>query len=96
MFTIERFPFDTDNPTGYLIAFSIQYILVLNTILNVMCTLTFTVSFFGILNALVKDIKGDLQSIDASAKIKTKRLLIVKQFNELIDLHSNAKQLSAI
>lgn len=93
-FFIYRFPFDSKQPMGYVIAFTLQVLLA-------MCLFTITaaciaVGFgtFLLTISVTKDIKDDFILINKIAKIKKKHAPALKRLTELIQYHSDAKQLS--
>lgn len=90
---IYRFPFDTNSPNEYLIAFIFQYMMVLVAAFISLGVITISIGTSLMLVSIIKDLKADLRSLNENAK-KGNRLQIFKQLFKFIELHSNAKQLS--
>lgn len=88
-----RFPFDTNNLTGYLIAVIAEYFFTLNLELFIMCIMIIAIGSCLILISLTKDMKCGLNALNESA-VETESESQIQLFNELIEFHSNAKQLS--
>lgn len=91
-----RFPFNSKQPLGYCVAFILQILSTMS-----LCSITavcVAVGFgtFVLSISMTKDIKDDLILINKIAKSRKKRPQALKQFTELIQYHSNAKQLSFI
>lgn len=89
-----RFPFDSKQPFGYIVGFTFQSLLALY-----LCKISavFTAIGLGIFLltlSVAEDINDDLISINKNAKNKKKRVLALKQLNEFVQYHSDAKQLS--
>lgn len=87
-----RFPFEVKNPCGYTIAVTLEYIFTINVLFIVLCLLSFAFGTCLTLISLAKDIKYEMHSLNENASAKDGQLKIVKQFSELIDIHSDAKQ----
>lgn len=71
-----------------------QYVLLVNSFLVEVCTLSFGIesTFIGL--ALTKDIKNSLNSINFNAESKEKQSNLLQNLRETIELHSNLIQLS--
>lgn len=91
---LHRFPFDVKNPCGYTIAVALEYIFTTNALFMVLCLLGFAFGTCLTLISLAKDITCDVSNFNESARVKDDHSKIVKQFSQLIDFHSDAKQLS--
>lgn len=89
-----RFPFDTKNLTGFLIAVVIEYIFLLN--LNFLMTSFMSIAIGPnlILISITQDLKCSLKTLNRNARVNKNETEITQQFNQIIQLHSNAKQLS--
>lgn len=94
IFTLRRFPFDTQNSIGYLIAIVIECILIWNVLLIAACTSSVTVGGALALIQLSNDMKETLNSFTLRAKLRKNRLRSLEQLSEFIELHSNSAQLS--
>lgn len=90
--TPKWYPFDWKNPMGYLVVVIMQYIVTLIILCGVMRLLIFQIETFLMVISMTKDIKYSLHSINKKAKAN--RTGIVKKFTDIIQFHSNAKQLS--
>lgn len=89
-----RFPFDWENPFGYLNAVMLEYLftICIASFIGSLAILGISSYLLGI--AIVKDMKYNLYLMNDNAKIKAKRLITVEQFSDFIKLHSMAKKLS--
>lgn len=94
LFCSSRFPFDTNNPIGYLLAVVLQYYLTKNIILFVATVISSLVGNFFIGKAFANDMTNDLKLINDSVKVKTNRMQAIKQLCEFIEFHSTVKELS--
>lgn len=90
-----RFPFDTKNPIGFTIASAIEYFMCVNLTFFVMCIMVVAIGPSLALISITKDMKCCLKSLDNCARTKENHIKIIRQFNEFIQFHSNAKQLSS-
>lgn len=95
-YTIQRLPFDWQNPFGYLIANIIYYILILYELMIGACVISFGFGSYLVGIAMSKSIKSSLYSIDQSIRVKSEKNLLFDQLTEFIQLHSITKQLSLI
>lgn len=89
-----RFPFDWKNPFGYSIAtitefWGIAYALKLTAILH-----SIGLGMFLISIAEIKDIKNQLRQINKWAKAEENPIRILTKLTELIQYHSDVKELS--
>lgn len=89
-----RFPFDTKNLIGYLVAIFIQYILLFNVMVSLKCLAIFGIGTCFMLFPLTKDIKNDLKAINRNARHKKKRLKTIDQLTQFVQFHSKLMQLS--
>lgn len=90
-----RFPFDTNNPIGFVIACILQYIMVVCMLMFVALLFCFGIGSFLITQSSTKKIQFCLKSIHKGAK-STDRLTMVQQFRDFIHFFANEKQLSII
>lgn len=88
-----RSPFNSKTLFGYLAAFSIQFITWFYLMLNCACVLSFLAGICWILMTFVDDIAKDLHDMKI---IEANRITKKKKFYDIIEFHSNAKQLSKI
>lgn len=92
-----RFPFDTENPFGYLAACSLQYIHLAFESFFVSNLISLAIGAYLYAMTAIDDLKGILRSINVNC-VKTKtndeRRLALNQIREFVDMHSALKQLS--
>lgn len=94
---IQRFPFDMNNPIGYLIAFALQYMLFACMFLNISCFASLGIGAYMFAIAGCKDSRGDICQMNARkvSKIAAKyQAKIMKQLSRFVLYHSQVKQLS--
>lgn len=94
-FLAKSFPFATDNPVAYIIAFISEClaILCMGYVVVVLTSLAF--GSFLLSLTLIDDMKGTLNSINKSTKSKQNGSLdIRKELAHFMDFMSNGKQLS--
>lgn len=94
-----RFPFDTKNLVGYLIAVIVEYLSAVNIEFFVMCVMIITNGPCLILISITKDMICSLRSLDKTASMKKKTEAnqpgnIILQFNDFIQFHAEAKRSS--
>lgn len=70
------------------------HIMVAYNFLIIACLVSFVRGVELIINAVSKDIKCNLKSINAIVKPKRNRLELAKHLMDFIQIHSNSKQLS--
>lgn len=87
-------PFEWNNPVGYLFAFSFQCIAELVLLTSATFDIIFAVEAFTMLISLAKDLSAELNSMKKINKRVSARIVLAKKFNEIVQFHSNAKQLS--
>lgn len=96
-FMIVRFPFDWKNPCGYLIAFTLQFTMLIGLYFYVACTFSFGIGIYMFGIALINDIKTNFHSINKSANsTKNNQIRLFKLLSDAIRLDSIVKQLSQI
>lgn len=93
--TIQRLPFDWQNPMGYSIAIALLYIFIFNAAFAAISLIVSAIGISFILISLTKDIANDLVAINKSARrIKRNPSQIVKQFVRFVQMHSHSMQLT--
>lgn len=92
--SIRRFPFDSKNPFGFLVAIAIQYVMFSRGELVGACALVLAIGSYLYSMAITKSIKACLFAIMRNVKYQNNRTHLFKQFVEFIKLHSGAQQLS--
>lgn len=92
---LKRFPFDWENPLGYLIAIAVQYVVVAYECFAGACSLSLGIGLYWFVNSASKDFQRFLPSIndraDESPSNELKMLFI-----EFVDAHVIIKQLSIV
>lgn len=83
------------NPFGYTIAIALEYIFITNLLFPVACALGYAFGSCSTLISIAKDITRDVLKLNKIARFKDDRQKISKEFSQLIEIHSNAQQLSA-
>lgn len=84
-----RFPFDWQNPLGYLTAFILICIINLNLMTFMMCILCLGIEVYTLITSFTKDIKYDLNAFNRRARTK---LNLSKQLSGLVRFHSTVKR----
>lgn len=92
--TNERFPFNTKNPVGFLIAVSIQHILVTCLMISVKCVAIFGIGTYSMLFPLISFLKDDLQTANDNARRRRNRSKTFSQISRIVRFHSKLIQLS--
>lgn len=94
LIAIQRIPFNWNNPTGYLLASAMQYLMVTFVFYFVACSSTIAIAVYLFSINATNDIIDNLHSINKDAKSRRKRSNITIQISEFIEYHSILKQLS--
>lgn len=89
----KRFPFDSNNPIGYLIAVILEYIIFGYTYIIAACTVALGIGLCLIANAVIKEIQDFLHSINRKAR-RNQSNELKAMFLELMNAHTAIKQLS--
>lgn len=93
--TFKRFPFATNNPIGYLIAFAIEYIMFGYGFFAIACTLALGIGAFWFAITASKEIRLILHSINDEAHAKKRQPNKTKELiSKYVDIHSAVKQFS--
>lgn len=91
----ERFPFDTNNPIGYLTAVILEYVLIGYQYFVAACTLSLGIGAYWIAIPTTEEIRGILGSIKRDAEPNENSPNELKQmFAEYIHAHATIEQLS--
>lgn len=91
---LKRFPFDSSNPIGYLIAFAIEYIMLACQYFAVACTLGLGIGAFSFATATIKEIQRIAPTFNDEAKANVNLSNKLKAFmSEFIDGHGTVKKL---
>lgn len=90
----KRFPFDTKNPIGYLIATILQLVAMSHQACYIACFLALALGAFLFSSTLMEDVTGEINAINDDLRTKKSECHILQKFSALIQLHSDAKQLS--
>lgn len=92
-----RFPFDTKNPIGFLVACSFQYTHLGYECFFISNLVTLGLGSFILALTAIKDLKGILRSMNdqcTNNRSKRKRLEAYKHLREFVQMHSALKELS--
>lgn len=97
-FSLEkRFPFDSNNPVGYLAAVSIEYVVLVYAYCMIACILGLGIGAFWFVIAVIKEIRRLLRLIRGKAKVKKNQSRKLKSFFfECVYTHAAIKQLSML
>lgn len=93
--SIQRFPFDSNNPIGYSCAIALQYIMTANIFAYVGSITCLGIGAFLLLTSGCRDVRHNLILINKMAKLKRKRLKCLKHITAFVRVHSDMKQLCA-
>lgn len=94
---IVRFPFDSKNLSGYIIAVILQYIILAYELFVVACTISIVNGALWFTISTTIDLKFILKSINRNGKSYARESDLkkfIKLLHELIYMHANVKQLS--
>lgn len=91
-----RFPFDTQSPSGYLVAVILESFVCSYYFFVMASTTTIGIGTYLFLLAPIKDIKATVFSIDKKDKSKKTRIENVQQLCEFVEFHADTKQLSSL
>lgn len=89
-----RFPFDTKNPVGYLIAAILQIIAMSYQACYLACLLALAVGAVLFASTLMADVTCDINAINDDLRSKKLKSYVSQKFSVLIQFHSDGKQLS--
>lgn len=89
-----RLPFDWKNPLGYLVAVAATSIMASDPLHYMGCFLFLFYGVYMFSISIVKDLKGQLHSINKLARGKKCRADMYKKLSKFIRLHADIKQLS--
>lgn len=87
-----RFPFDWRNPHGYLIAFSLSYVLHINVCKFLVYEVSSGAAIYMLVTSLIKDIKKNLIAFSVQVKLESNHVLLAKSFFDAIHFHSRVKR----
>lgn len=91
----KRFPFDSNNAIGYLIAVILEYVFASYEYFVIACTLALGIGAFWVAMSLTKEIKRIVHSINHKTKAKMSQSHeLMHLFLEFVDAHAAVKQLS--
>lgn len=92
-FYVQRFPFDTKSPTRFCVAIVLQYFLIVNIMVTIACFYLIVIATLPMLFPLADDIKRDLKVLQRSLRDIEQRKRMAKPLAQLIQFHSDTKQL---
>lgn len=87
-----RFPFNWKNPTGYLLAFILMYILYMHFFYFLTSCFLFGCGVYILITALTKDIKNKLKAFSDIVGSKRKKKMNPKRIVGFIEFHSSVKR----
>lgn len=90
-----RFPFDTKNPIGYVIAVIVQYICQKLLLMFGATLICFGIGIFLFTMALVNDVKSSLMNVQRSANTRNHRAALM-HFSNFFQYYSDARRLNLI
>lgn len=93
MFITSRYPFDWSNPFGYLVAISLQYVIVTALFLLGAGLLLTGMSSFLFIVAAIKDVKINLNSINERGALAGNQSWTLAQLSDFVEFHAQLKQL---
>lgn len=93
-FVLSRFPFNWENPIGYAIAVTLQFMIYLKPARYLTCFLSLGAGVYVLLISSTGDGCDILRSINDAAKAKQTQEHIFKHFSTFVGGHSELKQLS--
>lgn len=94
-FSFQRFPFDINNPLGYLIAVVFEYITIGNEFFVIACTLNLAIGAFWFAISLTKQFQHILYLINEKAHANENQSNELKVlFSEFVYAHGTIIQLS--
>lgn len=92
--SICRYPFDWQNPTGYFIAFTLQYIALVYLVFFTVCSGTIGIASYMFVSTMIGDIKNNYQVMNECVKSKENHSDLSYQFHGTLQFHSTTKELS--
>lgn len=94
---LARFPFDSNNPIGYFVAVTVQYIICGYEFFLIACSLALFIGLNWFIVAVIKEIRRILHEINKKAQANANQpSKLMELFSEFIYTHSILKQLSII
>lgn len=89
-----RFPFDWNNPIGYVVALFIEYITVVAATVIALAIVTPIIASCIMIISLTKEVKYSVREIRKCVASKENRLKVNDLFPGLIEFHSDAIRVS--
>lgn len=94
-YLLKRFPFDWKNPIGYLLAITVEYIILAYECFVVACILALAFGGYWFVITGTEEIQCILHLIDDKSQSKKNESNELKAlFAEFVDMHAFTKQLS--
>ena len=93
-FQIDRLPFNWKNPIGYGIAVALQISIVSYPLRYLACFFTLAFGAYLIGTTIAKHVVEDMKSTNDDIKFSKSKIDVFKKLSELIQMHSDAKQLN--
>lgn len=94
LYDCKRLPFDWRNPTGYLLAIVIEFLVAFCVLSFIACFSTFAFGSFMFALSFAKDLIAEVNSINKCMRTGKSETKILKRFVKSIALHADMKQLS--
>ena len=91
-FKIRRFPFDWKNPLGFLLATSLEFVMLFFSSRYLACFLILGFGMFMYGLSFAKDMIAELHSINKWAKAKKSETNILKRLIEIVIMHTDMKR----
>lgn len=92
-FKFFRFPFSWQNPFGYPIAFTLQYIMLMYVFEFIALAVSMVFGIYLLTTSMFKDMKQILRTLN---KFPQNELMFILQLNDFLNFHSISKQLRFI
>lgn len=88
-----RFPFDTNNPTGYILAFMLQYIMAFYLIFSTATMINLGIGTYLLATSLSNDLLADLHHfIECKLFSEGNKIQALKQIANFCRMHSTSKR----
>lgn len=94
MIPFSRFPFNTKNLLGYLIAIIIQFVQITCSLFVIVNLAGFGIGTFVVLAVINKNIKSHLNVVDKRIETNENHLELLQLIADFVRLHSNTIELS--
>lgn len=89
---ILRFPFNWQNPIGFVMAFILFYIIHINLTIAATFGFCYGICFYMLMTALTDDVENDSIAISARVKMEPNSVFLCQQLFDFIEFHSTVKR----